>query len=640
MTVRTITGNVNTLAGLDIPNATFSLVPETYVFGSASSDVVFGEQVTVTADGSGDVSFDLHEGKYIGRISTSQGPKTFRLTVDSLGPWELGRLIGPLDAANIPPLISAAFNAADGASGFADKAEEWAQNPEDTPVETGPDQFSALHWAAKAEAAAVLAQSAGRQYVTRAAFVADTGYVSGADAPVDGTVVTAGGLAYERSTGATALTGLLGWLPFGRAFPAHYGISGDVLIPTHFATLQEAFDTFGPDQPQPIAIMIEAGHELTSGVSLVGGDWSRFEIASSGIVVLSSGFPALENIITLDNARGLVLGCLIDANGRGRHGISVTNGGSVSVKSGCGVHRAGYFGLLTNRGATASADLSVFTQAGASGVSPATVDATGISARRASFISARGADVSGSLKYGMSAAMASKINAQNAIADDCPVYGIRADEASEVLATGASCQRAGASGFYALRGSLIACGHSTAIDAGSRGYYAAQGSRIEAAGADASGSGGQGFLALDKSDINALGSSANDCASQGYYADRGSTINAQSAQANRNLHGFSAFRASTINAEGSTASDNTSNGFLASRASTINAGGATATNNTSWAVRAERGSNVNFVSGTASGSGETNDIVVASGSIIAANSSTGSISLTANTLSASGVIFR
>lgn len=32
-----------------------------------------------------------------------------------------------------------------------DKAQEWATKAEDSPVETGPDQFSALHWAQKAE---------------------------------------------------------------------------------------------------------------------------------------------------------------------------------------------------------------------------------------------------------------------------------------------------------------------------------------------------------------------------------------------------------------------------------------------------------------------------------------------------------
>lgn len=114
MTVRTITGNVNTLAGVDIPNATFSLVPETYVFGSTTSDAIFGEQVTVTADSNGDVSFDLHEGKYVGRISTSQGAKTFRLTVDGEGPWTLGRLLGELDPIT-SSLAAQVFDARDAA---------------------------------------------------------------------------------------------------------------------------------------------------------------------------------------------------------------------------------------------------------------------------------------------------------------------------------------------------------------------------------------------------------------------------------------------------------------------------------------------------------------------------------------------
>ena len=43
-----------------------------------------------------------------------------------------------------------ANNAAVAASTSASKSEEWAQNPEDVPVKTGPDQFSALHWATKA----------------------------------------------------------------------------------------------------------------------------------------------------------------------------------------------------------------------------------------------------------------------------------------------------------------------------------------------------------------------------------------------------------------------------------------------------------------------------------------------------------
>ena len=122
MTIRTVTGNIIDLTGVDTPNATFSLLPETYVFGSTSSEVVFGDLITVVADGSGDVSFDIHEGKYVGRISTSQGPKTFRLVVDSEGPWTLGRLIGPLGEFT-PTIVTQIFDAADRAEAARDAAE-------------------------------------------------------------------------------------------------------------------------------------------------------------------------------------------------------------------------------------------------------------------------------------------------------------------------------------------------------------------------------------------------------------------------------------------------------------------------------------------------------------------------------------
>lgn len=73
-----------------------------------------------------------------------------------------------------------------------------------------------------AAAAVALSAYQGRQYVTRALFVAATAYVNGADAPVNGTVVTAGGLQYVRSAGDTALPGLPGWLPFGPLSLGHF----------------------------------------------------------------------------------------------------------------------------------------------------------------------------------------------------------------------------------------------------------------------------------------------------------------------------------------------------------------------------------------------------------------------------------
>jgi len=50
------------------------------------------------------------------------------------------------------------LTARDEAEAARDKAQEWATNPEDTPVETG--QFSALHWSAKAEDEKLAAQTA------------------------------------------------------------------------------------------------------------------------------------------------------------------------------------------------------------------------------------------------------------------------------------------------------------------------------------------------------------------------------------------------------------------------------------------------------------------------------------------------
>ena len=44
----------------------------------------------------------------------------------------------------------AANTSAGAANTSKNKAQEWAENPEDVPVEISPDQFSALHWAAKA----------------------------------------------------------------------------------------------------------------------------------------------------------------------------------------------------------------------------------------------------------------------------------------------------------------------------------------------------------------------------------------------------------------------------------------------------------------------------------------------------------
>jgi hypothetical protein len=68
---------------------------------------------------------------------------------------------------------------------FAVLARAWAQNPEDVPVVTGPNGFSALHWAAKAAASAALADSEGNATIAQSAAIAAAASAVSADEDAD-----------------------------------------------------------------------------------------------------------------------------------------------------------------------------------------------------------------------------------------------------------------------------------------------------------------------------------------------------------------------------------------------------------------------------------------------------------------------
>jgi hypothetical protein len=133
--------------------------------------------------------------------------------------------------------------------------------------------------------------------------------------------------------------------------------------------------------------------------------------------------------------------------------------------------------------------------------------------------------------------------------------------------------------------------------AGRHGFFASGGSTINAEGANASGAGDVGILAARGSTINAEGTNASGAGDVGILAARGSTVNAQDA-----------------NASGAG-----KDGILAARGSTINAEGA----------NARKGA-----------VDSSTDFVVSSGSTIAANGATGGTVIAANTVTASGIIFK
>ena len=180
-----VTGILTDEVGTILANTTCAVVAIDPIVGQDGGGRVSRGSIVVT-DGAGEFDADIKPGQYELVVEVSapadanvKFSRIGRLTVLTTGPMTLEEALdtsfGPIN----PSILQQAIEAKDAA-----------------------------------EAAAVLAQSAyqGRQYETRAEFVADTDY-----APDDGTVVTAGGLSYARSAGATALPGLPGWLPFGPA---------------------------------------------------------------------------------------------------------------------------------------------------------------------------------------------------------------------------------------------------------------------------------------------------------------------------------------------------------------------------------------------------------------------------------------
>ena len=116
------------------------------------------------------------------------------------------------------------------AQSWADVAERWAEEAEDTEVASG--QYSAKHWAAKAAASASLIENvfieqeghfASRVDAVSAAQAAE---VAGVNIKF-GTVWTAEGVSYEYDGITTAISDMQGWKPHGfAASPQHFGETG------------------------------------------------------------------------------------------------------------------------------------------------------------------------------------------------------------------------------------------------------------------------------------------------------------------------------------------------------------------------------------------------------------------------------
>ncbi|MDX1489439.1 MAG: hypothetical protein R3268_14610, partial [Acidiferrobacterales bacterium] len=169
---------------------------------------------------------------------------------------------------------------------------------------------------------------------SRAQAVAD---IAGGFVAPDGTVKSDGSVLYVASAGATAISDMPGWLPLS-------GITRTDItanIPTNFPTMQGAIDAYSGVLCAPgsnIIINIESGHELSSGVSVQDGDYSRFVIRSDDAVVnLASSFSG--HVFFGERAALPTLDCLIDGSSAASvgHGYYMRLGSSGLVNPGAGI---------------------------------------------------------------------------------------------------------------------------------------------------------------------------------------------------------------------------------------------------------------------------------------------------------------
>jgi len=249
----------------------------------------------------------------------------------------------------------------------------------------------------------------------------------------------------------------------------------------------------------------------------------------------------------------------------------------------------------------------------------AATDFAAVRVRDGSVVCARETDVSGSFGHGYYASHASVLDARadgSVGAPNCAQDGLRAEGACIVDAT-----------------DIDVSGCSTGIRADGSCL-------VHALRANASNSTWEGFLALNGSTINAGLSTANNC-SRGYDARNTSTINAQGGSANNcSTTGLYAYQNSTINFEDGNA-QSCGIGIDAQRCSRVNVTNAVFTGCTTHAIRGNRGSHIEAQGAAArrGGSDNSDDVVVASGSIINKAGGTGGVSQTKNTITAAGIIF-
>ena len=190
-----------------------------------------------------------------------------------------------------------------------------------------------------------------------------------------------------------------------------------VTVPTQYPTLQAAVNALGVLRAASGVrkiVLIEAGHQPTSGLSLSRGDWSDITIRSQdSIVTLAAGFvphPSAGEFIRVSGGKAPRIEALFDLANRADRGLHCDNFCEFSIGGGSGFINAAMHNLEV-RASRGTANNAILTGAGD----------TGLRIQRNSVVRATSVNVSNAYRAGVDVSRGSIAEIQELIAQDCGV---------------------------------------------------------------------------------------------------------------------------------------------------------------------------------------------------------------------------
>ena len=360
----------------------------------------------------------------------------------------------------------------------------------------------------------------------------------------------------------------------------------EYLIPTDFTTIQSAIEKLSArnfKHQSKINILIEAGHLISEGIILNGGNYSNFIISSEeNEVNLSPSFPKI-NYAVFENCNAPVLNTVINGHGYCINGIKVDKASSMLINPGCGFINAGSTNLYVTGASIVNASEGIFTGGSQDSDELSTSGGAGITSWGAR-VYAQNADVSNSKMYGVQGAHGGYVSFLSGTANNCFRHGIRATNVSVVDARGSTANDCQAYGVYALSGSTVNAYGGSFQNGLVAGIHASQTSKVNARESIVDGS-TCGVLAIRSSIVDFTSGSANNCLEQGIRVTEMSSLNGFGVNVNgtgtlSTHHGVTSDTGSTVVLRNSNITGSTGKDVFINNGSTVNIKGTKTTTST------------------------------------------------------------